>query len=114
MTDSAPMREVKKSPGFGIWLSWPTKSHARVKTFSSSSSKTSLLEKISRLISPLRRLIIALYRDSVVIGIIGFLGEGLGGAGIQAKRSQSTSWRGRPAASAALRPASTMGGGPHR
>ena len=32
MTDSSPMDETKKSPGRGIWLSWPTKSQARAKT----------------------------------------------------------------------------------
>jgi hypothetical protein len=54
------MREVKKSPGLGTWLSCPTNSQARVKTFSSSSSKISLSEKISRLILPSRSLTSAL------------------------------------------------------
>jgi hypothetical protein len=59
MTDSAPMREVKKSPGLGTWLSCPTNSQARVKSFSSSASKMSRPEKISRLIIPRRRSTIA-------------------------------------------------------
>src|SRR2546421_6649849 len=29
MTDSSPIEDTRKSPGLGIWLSWPMKSHAR-------------------------------------------------------------------------------------
>ena len=46
------MRETKKSPGFGIWLSCPTNSHARVNSLSSSSQWNSGATKISRLIWP--------------------------------------------------------------
>src|ERR1700730_12759586 len=52
ITDSSPIPETKKSPGFGIWLSWPTNSQARAKSRSNSSREISSLTKISRLICP--------------------------------------------------------------
>jgi hypothetical protein len=39
MTGSVPTRRVTKSPGLGISLSWPTKTHPRRKIRSISSSK---------------------------------------------------------------------------
>src|SRR5262245_31463185 len=54
-TDSSPIDETKKSPGFGIWLSCPTSSQARVNTRSSSCRYISSLTKISRLICPVAK-----------------------------------------------------------
>jgi hypothetical protein len=31
ITESSPVLDKKKSPGFGSWLSWPTNNHARAK-----------------------------------------------------------------------------------
>ena len=52
ITDSPPIRDGKNSPGLGTWLSWPTNSQARVKSFSSSCAWIASLTKISRLTVP--------------------------------------------------------------